>query len=334
MLTPGLDLLRKVLAILPVVRAKPGIRVSELARLTGISEEDIATDLPALVNLCGVPPYSPADLVDLQVEGDRVYLRFAEPFRRPVRLTPREAMAMEMALAGWAGESAGPFADAVRSIRRKVREACAPELAHDVQAAGERIAAAKPAGLAGRILRVLKEALGRQVEVRMEYYSRSSGTLALRRVRPYGIYERAGRWYLAAFEKEKREVRTFRTDRIRSAEPTRQEYVIPEGFDVAALQAAAHPDPGHPAYEVTVRFDAEYARFVREDLPASRVRDLGEGGLRAVLKVTGEAWLVGELMQWGEHAVVEGPPEFAERLVERARATLALYGGEGGDPTQ
>ena len=43
--------------------------------------------------LCGVPPYSPVDLVDLSIQGDRVSIRFAEPFGRPVRLTLPEAIA-------------------------------------------------------------------------------------------------------------------------------------------------------------------------------------------------------------------------------------------------
>jgi proteasome accessory factor C len=266
--------------------------------------------------------------VDLQVDGDRVYIRFADQFRRPVRLTPREAMAVEMALAGWQEEAGGPFAEAVASIREKVRMAYAPELAEDVQAAQARIAAVSPVGLAGRMLRELKDALALQVEVRMEYFSRSSGGLSTRVVRPYGIYERAGRWYLVAYEVEKGEVRTFRADRIRSAELLDLEYEIPDEFEVADLQAEAHPDPESPAIEVTVRFDPDYARYVREDLPASRSRTLPDGSLRATLKVTGEAWLLGELLRWGGHAVVEDPPEFAERLARRAARVLEMYGGE------
>jgi len=164
----GLVVLRKVLAILPLVQAHQGITVAELSRLTGIPEEEIAGDLPNLVNLCGVPPYSPIDLVDLEVEGDRVTIRFADQFRRPVRLTLKEALALELALTGFTDEDAGPFAVAVEGIREKVRSALSPQVAHEVSQAGEHITAVRSPGLAGKMLRVLKDAMSRQVIVTIE----------------------------------------------------------------------------------------------------------------------------------------------------------------------
>jgi len=324
----GLDLLRKALAVLPVVRANQGIRVSELARMTGIPEVEIVTDLPRLVNLCGVPPYSPMDLVDLAVEGDRVSLRFADQFRRPVRLTLREALALDMALSGWEEEPASPFAKAVAGIRGKVRAVVSPEVADEIDRVDDRISAVKPTGRAGQMLALLKEALSRQVEAELEYYSRSRGRLSRRSVRPYGIYEQDGHWYVAAHDAERDRVITLRADRIRTCELTALEYVIPDDFEVATLRREGPPDP-EGAVDVEVRFIPDIARFAREGFPASSFSEEEDGSVVARLRTTGTAWLISELLRWGGKAFVVAPDSLREELLSRCAGALRLYGREG-----
>jgi predicted DNA-binding transcriptional regulator YafY len=54
-----------------------------------------------------------------------------------------------------------------------------------------------------------------------------------RTIAPYGLVFHSGRWYLAAHDDRSGEVRTFRVDRVRSAEARRERVTIPEGFDAA-----------------------------------------------------------------------------------------------------
>jgi predicted DNA-binding transcriptional regulator YafY len=326
----GLGLLRKVLAILPVVQANQGIRVKDLSRLTGIPASEIVTDLPRLVNLCGVPPYSPMDLVDLHVEGDRVSIRFANQFRRPVRLTLAEALALDLALAGLDREEDEKLASAVRGIREKVRAALTPEVAEGLEQTTDRISSVPGPGRAGRTVARLKEALSRQVEVRIEYFSRGSGRLGTRVVCPYGVYEQAGHFYIVAWDHESEDLRTFRADRIRSAELTETEYEIPDEFEVGSFRRTGPPEPAGPAISATIRFRPDEAsRFAREDFPAQETRDEPDGSMVATIRTSSLAWLTAELLMWGGWAEVEGPKELRNELRDRARATLALYRKDG-----
>jgi len=324
----GLDVVRKVLTILPVVTKNPGIRVAELSRQTGIPEREIVTDLPKLVNLCGVPPYSPVDLVDLSIQGDRVSIRFAEPFGRPVRLTLSEALALFMALAGWEKEEEGPFAAAVRSIRGKVRDALSPEIREELSRTVGRISAVDGPGRAAGILSVLKDSLNRQVEVEIEYFSRSSGTLSTRVVRPYGIYERSGRFYLAGWSEPPGRVVTLRTDRMRSVVPGSLEYEIPADFEVATFVAQDVPRPESPRLAARIRFDHDASRWAREFFPASETEESPDGEVIATVRTSGPFWLVSELLLWGDRATVLEPAELRRSVAERARETLAQYGGD------
>ena len=50
-------------------------------------------------------------------------------------------------------------------------------------------------------------------------------------VAPYGLVFHAAKWYLAADDERSGEIRTFRVDRVRSAELRRERATPPEGFD-------------------------------------------------------------------------------------------------------
>jgi proteasome accessory factor C len=326
--TGDLSSLRKVLAILPVVQANQGIRVGELARITGIPEQEIVSDLPDLVNLVGIPPYSPGDLVDFEIEGDRVRIRFAEQFRRPVCLTLREALALDMALAGLEEEAEGPFARAVAGIRAKVRAALAPEVAAELSRAAPGILGVAGPGRAGDRVARVKAALERQLELRIEYFSHSSGRLAERLLRPYGIYEQGGHYYVVGWSEPPGRILTLRADRIRSVCRNGKEYEVPEDFEVGAYRRESVPESGaeRVGHAVTVRFEPDRARFARELFPASRLEAEPDGSLRAELRTRGTFWLVSELLRWGSSAYVEAPRSVRRELLRAARRTRELYG--------
>ena len=44
--------------------------------------------------MIGVPPYSPGDYLDVEDDDGRVTIRLADPFRRPLQLTPAEGLAL------------------------------------------------------------------------------------------------------------------------------------------------------------------------------------------------------------------------------------------------
>jgi predicted DNA-binding transcriptional regulator YafY len=162
--------------------------------------------------------------------------------------------------------------------------------------------------------------------VRIEYFSKRSGRLAARTIRPYGIFEQRGHWYVVAFDESRDEIRTFRADRIREAHTTGVDYEIPEDFEVARYRRSGPPEPEEPAIEAEIRFDAEVARFVRDGFPASALDEHPDGGVTATVRASGTAWLVSELLKWGAAARVVGPDALREALLDGATKTLARYG--------
>ena len=79
--------------MLPYAIQNPGVTVDELASRFNISKKDLRDDLD-LVFMCGLPGYTPADLIEVDFEGDHVYIRAGDYFGAPLNLTPAEGLAL------------------------------------------------------------------------------------------------------------------------------------------------------------------------------------------------------------------------------------------------
>jgi proteasome accessory factor C len=316
------DSLRHALTIIPLIQANQGITVEELAQRAGLTEREITEEVGALVMMCGVPPYAPNNYVSLWVQGGRVYIRFAEQFERPVRLVLSEALALLLALEPLEA-SQHPFHEAVRALRKKILAALSPEAKRAIGRA-EKAFRVQPKGASGRIEQ-LREAMARCRELRIVYWSAHRAATSERVIRPYGMAEHGGDWYVVAHDSLRGKPVSFRVDRIREAEMLASEYEVPADFDVQSWNADRDfvPAPGKTVARVLFAPDA--ARYAREELPAKDCQLRADGSLEAKVHVQSEVWFLSWLFQFGKGAEVLDPPELREKVRATCRAILAFY---------
>ncbi len=100
---------------------------------------------------------------------------------------------------------------------------------HDTVAIG--LAPARSAADAGLVL-AISAAVADAACLRVRYRS-AAGTATERVVEPYGVAFQSGVWYLAAWDRLRGDLRTFRIDRIQGAEATGESFRRPADFDVA-----------------------------------------------------------------------------------------------------
>ncbi len=107
------DRLQRLLAVVPWVAAHDGPRLAEVAARFGCTEDELVDDLQLLF-LCGLHPYTPDMLIDVDIADGRVWIRYAEYFARPLRLTPAEGLGLLAAgrtlLAAPGADPTGPLA--------------------------------------------------------------------------------------------------------------------------------------------------------------------------------------------------------------------------------
>jgi proteasome accessory factor C len=303
--------IQRILALVPWIVAHPGAPKAEIAQRFGISAAQLDEDL-ALVLMIGVPPYSPGDYLDVDedVEGG-VTIRLADYFRRPLRLTPAEGLALLAAgralLAVPGSDPHGPLATALAKLERALE---LPGLVVDV---GE----PDPLG-------AIRDATACHERIEVDYWSAGRDDLTTRRIDPEVVFFATGEWYVGAYCHQARDERMFRVDRIRAVRPTGETFEPgATGFETGDV---FRPRPGDP--RVTLKLAPE-AAWVAEAYPAEAVTERADGSLEVVLAVSEPSWLEQLLLRLGPEAQVVSPTALRDVGPGAAQRILRLYGNTG-----
>jgi proteasome accessory factor C len=271
------------------------------------------------VFLCGLPGYGPGDLIDVAVEDDRVFVRMADYFGAPLKLTPAEAVALYAGAAAMAELPDMAEADALQRALEKLGRALGGVAGQD--APSIRVTASSGAGTH---LQTIRDALIQRVRVELEYFSASRGQLTTRSVDPWGLFTALGRWYLIALDHLSDEERMFRVDRIRSAKLLEEVAEVPAEFDADRYRGAfVHRETEGPFMEFEI--SPEVARWFDEYYPIAESRTLQDGWHAVRLAYSGERWAATLLLQLGTDARNVRPPEVLQAATELAGAIAARH---------
>ncbi|MDQ6799098.1 MAG: WYL domain-containing protein [Actinomycetota bacterium] len=300
--------LQRLLALVPWVAAHEGPRVSDVCARFGCTEAELASDLELLF-LCGLHPYTPDMLIDVDVADGRVWIRYADYFSRPLRLTPAEGLALLAAgtsLLGAPGTD-NPGAQHDSPLARGLSKLAAALGVDAEESVDVSLGPAPP-----ETLRSLSDAVGDHQQVKLEYYAFGRDQWTSRVVDPYAVFSAGGQWYLSAFCHAVDDERLFRVDRIRSAVTLDRSFDPPVDKPELTVYRARPDDP-----RVTLEL-APPARWVVEQYPTEAVEEADGGSLRVTLAVSERAWLERLLLRLGPAAaVVSGDADVAAGAARR-----------------
>jgi proteasome accessory factor C len=301
--------LRRLLALVPWVVAADGPTIEEACTRFGLTESELIAELD-LVWCCGVHPFTPDSLMEVTVEDGRVWIRYADWFDRPLRLTPEEGLAL---VAAGAALLAVPGADPEGPLARGLRK-LADVLGIDPDGAVEVTLGTVSEG----VLAALRDAVAGRRQVEIDYYVYGRDERTRRVVDPYAVFAAEGEWYLTAWCHLARAERRFRVDRIRALEPLERTFDPPATAPTPGVFEPREDDP-RVVLELSPR-----ARWVAEQYPVEAVEELDGGRLRVTLVVAETAWLERLLLRLGR----DGGAVSGADGVARAAATriLARYG--------
>lgn len=303
--------LQRLLAMVPWIAAHDGPTLAEVSDRFGLTPAELAADLDVMW-LVGLPPYTPDALIEVVQEGDRVWIRFADVFEAPQRLTPDQAVAL---LTAGASLLALPGADTDGALARGVAK-----LAAVLGVDAHQVLDVSLGGAGADVLESLQQAVADHRRVRISYYSYGRDDHTDRTVDPYVIHAREGALYLLGHCHLAVGERRFRIDRISSVT------VLDDTFEppaVAADLSVFEPDGDDPRVVLDL---APEAAWVVETYPVEAVEPGRAGHQRVTLAVTADAWLARLLVALGPHAsVVEGPGELGAVGRRAAARILARY---------
>lgn len=304
--------LRRLLAVVPYVVRHPGTPVRDLSKLFEVSEPEILADLNLLF-LTGLPPYGPGDLIEVDIDDEsRVWIRMADYFSRPVRLTRAEALALylrgtELLGAGGVGE-----ADALRAALAKIAQALGGEALGELQVHVGEAAATGP-------LETVRRGVRDRKTLEIEYYSANRDELATRRIDSEHVFSALGNWYVVAWDRTVEAERLFRLDRIREARPTG------EGFEPRGLIGQGRDLYTRSSEDIEVRLLlGPRARWVAEYYVVAEAAER-DGSLEVALPTKDLAWAAKLVLRLGGEARVLEPDELRSLTRELADRTLERY---------
>jgi proteasome accessory factor BC len=230
---------------------------------------------------------------------------FGDTFRKPPRLTPLEARAIQLAL-----EFVGPSIAAQANTQLdRVRQKLADTFGEfDVEEPPDRIALSEEEGL----IATLSKAIAEHRVVEIEYTAVGEET-SVRVIEPHALERELPWWYVHSWDRTRDAQRSFRLDRMRRAELLEESFeprgeVVPQKLrDVSTARVLFSPVVGRwrverGAQPLAKGFALEEVRFGSLD------------------------WLVGEILSYRGEAEVLEPVELRREVLQRAKRLKSLFG--------
>ncbi|WP_377272810.1 helix-turn-helix transcriptional regulator [Peterkaempfera sp. SMS 1(5)a] len=317
----------RLLAILLLLQVNGRMTAARLAAELEVSVRTVYRDVESL-QAAGVPLYADA--------GHRGGYRLLAGYR--TRLTGLHADEAEaLFLTGIPGPAAelglGP---ALAAAQLKLRAALPPELRDYADRMRSRFHLEAPGWYAQddevpQLPRVA-DAVWRSRALQVRYRRWREPTDVDRRLEPYGLVLKAGRWYVVAGPGP----RTYRVDQILELEECDGEFTVPEDFDLVAYWRRHEADFHTRLYrsEAVVRLaPGAAARLVgaaARALEATAVLE-PDGWIRAVLPMESPDHAQRTLLALGADVEVLGPPELRAAVAATARTLADRYALRGPD---
>ena len=341
--------LERILYVLAAAKGDEGLALDELATRLGVKPAKVYAEMVQVRDREDYYPAGSALGMLILLERDRVSVPLPGAFRRPTRLTTREAGALGLALRARAAEAPAERRQELLELAQALEKALTPpRRAPRPPARRRRAPVPEPApetvpprlawavaldpgegALAG--VRVLVErASASRTPVRIRYVKPGAAGPADRLIHPYALVSAEGTWYVIAHSPESKGMRLFRLDRVVEASLVSGAFEVPADFDPAEYVQGARPYFAEHDVAAVVRYSARVAPWVLERGEAEVQED---GSVVVRPRVADPRWLVRHVLGFAGEAEVLEPEELRDAVTRAAEAVAAASAGsemEGG----
>jgi predicted DNA-binding transcriptional regulator YafY len=224
-----MDTSERLLKLLSLLQVRPDWTGPELAERLGVSGRTVRNDVERLRRL-GYPVHASPGVGG----GYRLGAGAALP---PLLLDDEEAVAVAVGLRTAAGGAVAGIEETSLRALGKLEQVLPSRLRHRVSALHSAMAAVQTGGptVDAEVLTAIAAAIRDRQRLRFDYRLHD-GSAGVRDVEPHRMVPWGRRWYLVAFDADRRDWRTFRVDRVRPRTPAGPRFTprrVPGG-DVAA----------------------------------------------------------------------------------------------------
>lgn len=290
----------RLLDLVPFLLSHQGISISELATHFKVEKDVITDDLNTLW-MCGLPGYTPLELIDLAFDSGYVTIRNAAPLAYVRTMSSSEIVSLALGLDLLRDSLLNLGNEQVSRIDRLSQRLRSQIGAHISIASGTQTAHRS----------IIATSIARRVPVEMTYYSSTTDQQTRRIATAYDFFQENDVEYFQAYCHTSNGMRTFRVDRIVTASLAQesQEIVNDKKQKSERIRVGA-------TVRSLDRTSAEAFRLAFEEL---------EVGASVALEAFSSDWLVRAIMAGAGSLVVEEPSEIRQLVRRSIDSAIALY---------
>jgi proteasome accessory factor C len=292
----------RLLDLVPYINTHQGIALKDLAAVFEVSNAQMVNDLTTLW-MCGLPGYTPLELMDLDFESGYVNISNAPTLAKPRSVTFDEGVALILGL------------DLLRASIPTDRS----DLLEKIDSLSARLSSiinlnstfSVVAPVNQGVSAAIDEALASRSSLEIEYHSMYRDEITQRTIFPIEIIEVEGQQYLSSYCYSASDFRQFKLDRIQKAVVTQESKTIPEdATDTQRINSRLKVLK--PTREIAERFS-------RQDLKAGSEFDF---------QTYSQQWLERSVLSSGDGVALLTPPEIRASIAQMAQSMLDRYKAE------
>jgi len=278
-----------------------GVPLDELAAKLGTTPRQVVADL-RLVTEVGDDPASTWLLsLSAWLEDDRLGIESLGPYRRPIRLTSDELLALRVALVTEGEIPSRVLAELAEWESRTLPSEAVPIRPVPFLTGSE-----------AAMVDLGRAALNTRRRMSLVYAGEGAEAPDTRVVQVHDVVLAEGVAYLSAWCESREDWRRFRCDRILEADLLEDTFEPRPDAPRIATRDDLFVAPEGGVDEVRVRVSGEVARWVRERY--RDVEELDDGAVVLTVRTASVDWLVRTVLYYGDQAEVLGPPAYREAM--------------------
>ena len=293
----------RLLDLVPYLTLNQGVALEKIASDFNTTKSAVLDDLNTLW-MCGLPGYTPLELIDLSFETGYVSIRNADVLSSPRKLSDSETAALILGLS---------------IIRGSLPSSSDHVLLIDdlVQKLSVKTRVVAPKNISVNVLPEVREVIFSSVKtgesVKISYHSISRDEVSSRNITPLRVFNEGNTEHVYSFCESSKDFRVFRLDRISQAESTGTKRVLPLPESAPETNEELRLKVHSNLREISETFNLkDHMELKPEDEVVSNVFST-EWAIRTICSLLGTA----EVLE---------PLDIRELVLSRAQKALNQYG--------
>ena len=292
----------RTMDLIPYILENPGVSITKLAKQFSVTEKQIESDLQ-LVFMCGLPGYTPYELIDLIFEEGIVSIIDPQVLDKPRRFTKSElvVIALGLQLLGELSSSDSTRLSKIKLLSNKI-----------TQLGGSNSVIFAPSSSKSPFVEVISKAITNKKSLTIQYQSLVKDEVSIRTIFPHNLYFMNGNLYLSAMDLTAKADRVFKVELIKTCEV---------GNDISSEIV----NENNSTIEVILDVQKTYKNFIERNSSIITAVEEQKNCFRVHLKLSNLEWLKRSILSNSPGIKVISPSLLAQEVSALATSLLASY---------